>query len=206
MNPAKKGFTFIELIVVIFVYSLLLAGTIDIFVLSQRAQRKVAALEKLQDDARFLIQTITQSFQRNGLDYACYQQIGTVQLCGTSLDSANGVNILAIKNFEGKTVLFKHSEIEGECGDARSTPCLLISDNDASSWARGSSDGVKIDTLRFYISPDQNPFQLDENNDYASSQQPRLTVVFGGSAVIKGFREIANVFMQTTISSREYKR
>ncbi|MBI4272695.1 type II secretion system protein [Candidatus Uhrbacteria bacterium] len=203
----KPAFTFIELLVVIFIYSLLLAGTVDIFIQAQRAQRKVAALEKLQDDARFLIQTITQSFQAGGLDYSCYTQ-GQGQLCKRDLsdDSTEGVDILAIKNFEGKTIQFKHSVDPNECGDPRSSPCVLVSDNGGESWVRGSSEGVRIDTLSFYISPRKNPFELDADNEYLSHQQPRLTVVFGGTAAIKGFKETANIFIQTTISSREYKR
>ncbi len=202
----QRGFTFIELLVVIFIYSILLAGTVDIFVSAQRAQRKTAALEKLQDDARFLIQTITQSFQAGGLDYSCYQQTGQNLNCiqGLPEDTSVGIDILAIKNFEGKTIQFKQSG--DECSDSNSTPCVLVSDDNGNTWVQGSSEGVKVDTLKFYISPFQNPFQLGKDNDYLSSQQPRLTVVFGGTAAVKGFKETANIFIQTTVSSREYKR
>lgn len=205
----KPAFTFIELLVVIFIYSILLAGTIDIFIQAQRAQRKVAALEKLQDDARFLIQTITQAFQAGGLDYSCYTQ-GQGQLCKLDLPkkSTDAIEILAVKNFEGKTIQFKRSDLVQECSnDSKSTPCLLVSDTGGETWVQGSSEGVRVDTLHFYISPDQNPFELDpQSNDYLADQQPRLTVVFGGTAAIKGFKETARIFIQTTISSREYKR
>ncbi len=204
----KPAFTFIELLVVIFMYSILLAGTIDIFVQAQRAQRKVAALEKLQDDARFLIQTITQAFQAGGFDYSCYTQ-GQGQLCKKDLpqESNEAMDILAVKNFEGRTIQFKRSENSAECSaDIESTPCLLVSDNGGQTWVRGSSDGVKVNVLKFYISPSQNPFQLGQDNEYLAHQQPRLTIVFGGTAKIKRFKETANIFIQTTISSREYKR
>lgn len=209
INSVKKGFTFIELVVVVFIFSLLLAGTIDIFIQAQRAQRKVAALEKLQDDARFLMQTITQSFQLGNLDFDCYQRLdGTLGLCKKSIDISEGNDVLGIKTFEGKTILFRHSSLTGpgECIDANSTPCVMVSDNGAASWTPASSQGVRVDTLRFYISPDKNPFVLNENNEYVANAQPRVTVVFGAAAQIKGLKDAAKTFIQTTVSSREYKR
>ncbi len=214
----KKGFTFVELVVVIFIFSILLTGAIDIFVQAQRAQRKVAALEKLQDDARFLMQTITQSFQLGSLDFDCYQRPEkdkalNLGLCGDSIDTLEGNGILGIKTFEGKTILFAHSSLigegQGKCIDEESAPCVMVAEVSSAgepSWTPASSQGVRVETLQFYLSPDKNPFVLNDQNEYISNAQPRVTVVFGATAQIKRFKETAKTFVQTTISSREYKR
>lgn len=207
----KPGFTFMELLVVIFVFTILLAGAIDIFVRAQQAQRKVAAVEKLHADARYLLQTITQSLQGGGIDFDCYQDIqGNLGLCVKPIDTEEGNNQIALKRFDGSIVRFGQGgtvELEPQiCSDSKSTPCLIVSDDNGQTWAVASSQGVKINTLRFYITPTKTPFIMNDNHEYIADEQPKVTVVFDATAQIKGFKETANLSLQTTISSREYRR
>ncbi|MBI2483573.1 hypothetical protein HYV71_00100 [Candidatus Uhrbacteria bacterium] len=200
-----------ELLVVIFVFTILLAGAIDIFVRAQQAQRKVAAVEKLHADARYLLQTLTQSLQGGGIDFDCYEDLtgvsGQQELrCGKPIDLEAGNDQLALKRFDGSIVRFGHELKSDKCPDEKSTPCLAISDDNGQTWAVASSQGVKINTLRFYITPARSPFIKDDTNEYVADQQPKVTVVFDATAQIKGFKETANLSVQTTISSREYRR
>ncbi|MBI4250136.1 prepilin-type N-terminal cleavage/methylation domain-containing protein [Candidatus Uhrbacteria bacterium] len=205
------GFTFMELLVVIFVFTLLLAGAVDIFVRAQQAQRKVAATEKLHADARYLLQTITQALSGGGIDFGCYQDLrGNLGLCVTPIDLDVGNDQLALKRFDGSILRFGQGgtvELEPDiCLDEKSKPCLIISDDNGQTWSVASSQGVKINKLRFYITPDQTPFVMNDKNEYANDKQPKVTVIFDATAQIKGFKETANLSVQTTISSREYRR
>jgi len=206
------GFTFMELLVVIFVFTILLAGSIDIFVRAQQAQRKVAATEKLHADARYLLQTITQALSGGGIDFDCYKEFfGSGLRCFSQIDTINGNNQLALKRFDGSVLRFGLGGSTAElkpniCLDEKSKPCLIVSDDNGENWSVASSQGVKINKLRFYITPDQTPFVMNDKNEYATDQQPKVTVVFDATAQIKGFKETANLSVQTTISSREYRR
>lgn len=207
----KPAFTFMELLVVIFVFTILLAGAIDIFVRAQQAQRKVAAVEKLHADARYLLQTISQALQGGGIDFNCYQDLrGNLGLCVTPIDGESGNDQLALKRFDGSILRFGHggrTELEPNiCPDQNSTPCLIVSDDNGQTWTVASSQGVKINTLRFFITPTQTPFLMNDNHEYVADQQPKVTVVLDATAQIKGFKETATISAQTTISSREYRR
>ncbi|MDO8571922.1 MAG: type II secretion system protein [bacterium] len=192
----QRGFTFSELVVVISVFSITLVATTDIFMRSQRIQRRTAALERLQDDARYIMSKISSEVRAGAIEYAFYPS-GQIP--------ADGSEELALINFEGKKLRFKASS--EQCPDVQSTPCVLLSDDGGTSWGSATSKSITVERLYFYITPLKDPFFLDEaTNEFTADQQPRVTVVLALSAIVKGQQEPAKTTLQTTISTRAYKR
>lgn len=201
MSINQKGFTFSELVVVIGVFSLVLVATTDIFMRSQRIQRRTAALERLQDDARYIMNKVSSEVRAGAIDYTAY---GNPQI-----DSSNGNSELILTNFDGKKLRFKMSDDTTNtlCPDAQSAPCILMSDTNGASWGSMTGKSVRVERLYFYITPAKDPFLFDEaTNGYNADQQPRVTVVATLSTSVKGQNEPARTTLQTTISTRSYKR
>ncbi len=205
----RPGFTFMEMIVVVTIFSILIMATSDIFMRAQRTQRKTAALQRLQDDARFLTQKVTSELQAGSIDYADVAYTNA-QSCDAAAPSAikpiDGNSILALRRFDGSHLYIKKDDTSGVCVDEESTPCLAMSDDNV-TWSSASSRGVKIESLAFYISPDKDPFLFCEQSaTYLRNVQPRVTISLKASATVKGLRDAVKLSVQTTISSREYKR
>ncbi len=194
-----------EMIVVIALFSVLITATSDIFIRAQRTQRKTAALQRLQDDASYLMQKVASELQAGTLDYSAY---ANAQSCDDSqvstITPVSGNATLVFRRFDGSHLFIqKASDV---CVDEQSSPCFVVSD-DGTNWSSASSKGVKIESLLFYISPDKDPFTYcDANSAYLRNSQPRVTVVLTASAVVTGVKDPVRLSVQTTISSREYKR
>ncbi|MEK7649260.1 MAG: type II secretion system protein [Patescibacteria group bacterium] len=205
----RRGFTFMEMIVVVTIFSILMMATSDIFMRAQRTQRKTAALQRLQDDTRFLTQKITSELQAGSIDYA-NALYTNAQSCDVAAPSAitpvDGNAVLVLRRFDGSRLYVKKDDTAGVCVDETSTPCLAMSDDNA-TWSSASSKGVKVESLTFYISPDKDPFTFcDASATYLRDTQPRVTIALRASATVTGSKEPVVLSVQTTISSREYKR
>lgn len=204
-RKALPGFTFMEMIVVISLFSILMVATSDIFMRAQRTQRKTAALQRLQDDARYLMQKTATELQAGSIDYGQY---ANAQDCDdthvSAIKPADGNALLAFRRFDGSHLYLQKSD--SVCVDEQSTPCFAMSD-DGATWSSASSKGVKIESLFFYISPDKDPFTYcDASGAYLRDVQPRVTVNLTASATVAGVTEPVRLSVQTTLTSREYKR
>lgn len=211
------GFTFVEVILVLSIFSLLVVSISDLFMRAQASQRTTAALQKLQDDGRTILTRITQEVQTGGLDFDCYKVPGVI--CAEAISSANGNSILAIKTVNGTSLLLKAGTAAGAnaCIDSASTPCILISDDGGATWSSLTSQGIRLDTilsnnvavpkLGFYISPEKNPFVFDsQQQQYLSNEQPTVSIAFTLASPVKGSKNLSKISLQTTVATREYVR
>lgn len=200
----RRGFTFMEMIVVVLLFSLVMMATADLFIRSQRTQRKTAALQRLQDDVRFLINKMALELQLGSLDYGAYanaQQCGAAQ---SSINPLDGNDTLVVRRFDGSRLFIKKAD--DICVDAQSAPCFAVSE-DGTSWSAASGRGVKVETMKFFITPAKDPLVYCESEAaYVSDQQPRVTITLTVSATVTSVREPVELAVQTTISSRNYQR
>lgn len=188
-----KGFTLIELLVGLSIFLVASLFITDIFVISSRALRKGAAIQKVQSDARLIINTMGDQIRQGTINYGFYTS-----------GIANSVNILALLDVNNQPVIYRKSSSTFSstvCPTADSTPCLEFSRDGGTTWASVTSKDVKIQSLNFYIAPTTNPFIGGGPN-----VQPRVTVVMSLQGIGSQAEDQAPVFIQTTISSRQYLR
>ncbi|MBI2645354.1 type II secretion system protein [Candidatus Uhrbacteria bacterium] len=208
----SKGFTLVEMVITIFLFSLLIVIVSDVFSRAQQAQRRTVALQRLQDDMRFFINKISSSIRSGSVTYAWYVQPQHEAV------ASDGNTLLALTTFDGKKVLVRRgadTNIPAPtlCNDAdQGAPCmLLMSEDDGATWHRASSQDIHIDRLMFFIAPQKDPFPLEEQSDgsldYGANAQPKVTVSVRASSRVSGLRGKApSMTLQTTVSTREYKR
>ncbi len=207
----QKGFTLVEMIITIFLFSLLIVIVSDVFSRAQQAQRRTVALQRLQDDMRFFMNKIASGVRSGSVTYEWYAE-------PTHGISQNGNDTLALTTLDGKKLLVKRGKdtnapLPTPCDDAdQSVPCiLLMSEDNSATWQQASSGNVRIERLLFFVTPQKDPFSLEQQSDgfleYNAQTQPKITVSVSASSRVTGLRgSVPRMSLQTTVSSREYKR
>jgi len=194
---AKKGFSLMELLVVLGIFSTVVASATDIFLMASRAQRKIFALERTQADARFTMEAMAREVRTGSIDYVYY---------GEGMPASGAVEELALVDSAGKRIRFHKSADAGDCADASSAPCLMVT-IEGGGTAPITPKGVKVFSAVFYVSPNSDPGFFDEATaSYPVNLQPRVTIVLVMESAAQDPRERSIVQLQTTVTNRGYKR
>lgn len=194
---AQKGFSLMELLVVLGIFSTVVASATDIFLMAARSQRKVFSLERTQADARFTMEAMAREVRTGSINYAYYED---------GLPASGSVDELALVDSSGKGIRFHKSTEVADCADAASSPCLMVT-IEGGGTAPITPKGVKVYNVAFYISPNSDPGYFDmATASYPVNTQPRVTIVLVMESAAQDPRERSIVQLQTTVANRGYKR
>ncbi len=206
----QAGFTFIELLLVLAIFIVVVMASSDIFSRAQRAQQRALGIQRLQDDIRTVVTKIANDVRTGGIDYVCYANHALVNNpCGEAMDPVVGNTVLALKDAQDNSLIIKLAATAADgCSDAASAPCLLISDDAGATWNPLTGSGIKVDTTktRFFLQPTVDPCVLNDQNTYLSNQQPRVQIRLEESTEVRGIADPVHLSIQTLVSTREYKR
>lgn len=196
----SKGFTLLEMLVVLGIFSTVVASATDIFLMSSKAQRKVLAQEKVQADARFTLEVMAREARIDTIDYAYYAGAGGI---------VNPVSELAFIDPTNTPIRFKISDATTQsfCPHPTDTAktCMLAIIGNGVPVAITPKD-VIVRGAKFYITPPLDPNQYDSGLDaYIANAQPAITMLLGVETSQAGGNKSV-VYVQTTISSRIYRR
>jgi prepilin-type N-terminal cleavage/methylation domain-containing protein len=199
-RSSSAGFTLMEMLVAISLFSLIIATAADIFMMASRSQRKVFDLQAMQASSRFTIEAIVREIRTGTIDYNYYFGRG------------NGMQMperaLALIGSDELPIKFYTSDQSNEqyCQDELSRPCLLV---EVGSYdpAPLSPRGVRVRSVDFFISPDSSPFEYNvSTSGYDSDVQPSVTVLLSLESVGRKSGERTYLDLQTTATSRKYVR
>ena len=183
-----------ELLVVMALFSLTVAMASDIFLLSNRAQRRVIAITGAQADLRFSLEAMTREIRTGKIDFDRYATTGGIALPASHL---------IIQSSQGSREDFYRETSKTIC-PAGSTGCLALSVDGGPAQAL-TSTGVTVAKLSFYISPQQDPFTQLPTGAYAANTQPTVTIAIEALTTNTG-QEVQTITAQTTVASRIYAR
>ncbi|MBI4117524.1 MAG: prepilin-type N-terminal cleavage/methylation domain-containing protein [Parcubacteria group bacterium] len=184
------GFTLVEVIVSMSIFSFLIVTVTGIMIRSLGAQNKTLNVARLQADAQNVFGRFIDDIKTHTIDYAYSGYSGGLTLPASEL---------ALVDDEGSTVVYRSGD--SVCPDLSSSPCLEVSYDQGVSWNAATSRGVRLPSLRFFIMPQQNPFERS-GGAYASNRQPEVTI----TAAFQTAKGDHTLFLQNTISSRVYER
>jgi len=197
MRHGRRGFSLMEMLVVLGIFSTVVTAATDIFMLANRAQRKIFSLERTQADARFTMEAMAREIRTGSIDYAHY---------GAALGDPGPVPELALIDSAGKKILFRKSDSAADCADAASTPCLLVSLDDGASAAI-TPKGVRLFNAAFYLLPKADPTHFNPDTGvFDADVQPHVTIVLIMESVVQDPRDRSIVYLQSTVENRGYKR
>lgn len=187
----KKGFSLIELIVVMALFLTLMLVVSDIFLSVSMVQRKTLAYQQAANDLQFNLEQIVQQIRLNKIDYDYYG--------GTA---SGAVEKMALRNRDSQLILFE--KVSGHCPAGVET-CISRTVGDQSAII--TADNVNIEKLAFNIVPEKNPYDFNAaENKFLSDEQPLVTISLVGKTLAPIESDQKEIFLQTSVESRLYIR
>ncbi|MDD2785528.1 MAG: prepilin-type N-terminal cleavage/methylation domain-containing protein [Patescibacteria group bacterium] len=191
-----KGFTVVELLVVMVLFSISITILTQTYITFIRLSHRTGNAATLQQDMRFTFEYMTRNLRNIPIDYPALPK---------TLDNTTSTLRLKDPSQTDAWILTKTLAGDARCGDAPDVSCLVVSTDGGFNWAPVTSKHVNVETFKVLIRPMATPFALS-GNDYTSDQQPFVTVQMRLSYITKVEKEKVNLTAQTTISSRVYVR
>jgi prepilin-type N-terminal cleavage/methylation domain-containing protein len=185
---SQKGFTLIEALVAMAIFVVVVAVGAGIFLTISRAQQKAINVSETQKDARFALEAMVKEVRMGTIDYQYYED--------NDLDLSKKISELAIVSSNQEYLVFRQS------ADSK----LEVAINAAyqkkpTNFQPMVREGVKIQTLNFYISPFSSPYK-----EGAIRKQPRATIILRSEIQDqKNPERNIKVDLETTVTSRVYK-
>lgn len=198
-NNKNKGFTLVEVLVSLFVFSLLSVAISSVYIAFSKAQTRTKVSQKLLNDMQYSMEMMAREIRNNeivdfdpdctellGDDYgSCIlfkKEDGSVSAFATSTDDSLYYLNLTLNTEEGQ--IYYPSD---------NTSITKLLDEELNN--------ANINLLKFDISPNTNPYEDESNNEH-----PRVTIGLDVDYVSDREVEQINYFLQTTVSSRIYRR
>ncbi|MFH0951645.1 MAG: prepilin-type N-terminal cleavage/methylation domain-containing protein [Patescibacteria group bacterium] len=197
-----RGFTLIEILIAITLFSITIVVAVDVIVAYTKLQNRGVIQQTLGSDARFVMESIARQMRLGTIDYDYYadppDESGEIYL------TAGPINKLAIKDNANNVTLYRLNT-----GTDKVEVSNDIYDIGGGTWTSITPDDIEISRLDFYISPAVDPFALQDpvpaaDSKYKSDEQPRVTIVM--SSISNKTNPPVEKHLQTTISSRFYVR
>lgn len=197
----KNGFTLMEMVVALGIFSIGVVAATSIMVRSNRIQSRIITSDRTQSEMRRILDAMAQQVRDDSIDYSYYQS----RFGGAGINRPD--TTLALRDASNNAFQYRLSVPgeEGLCPDAQSAPCVLYVTN--STTTAISPKGTNISGLSFYISPTSDPFTVNPvTGVYDNNLQPRVTIVFTLTSLGARVEDTSVVHLQTTIASRAYQR
>ena len=214
LKPTRPGFTVIEMIITMAVFSIVLGVIIQIFIFTSRTQRSGRSVQEAYAEARTVVETMSREIQNGSIDYSYY----TGDPPPESLNAA--VNVAALRDSQGQAVRFRcvnqgtndlcdTSTNHGQIQMCRGSGCS----SENNSWASLTDDVTYVTGWRVWLGPANDPFQrdldypsTDHDSPYLSNEQSWLTAVISVLPRPVSGHDLPEVRLQSTVSSRTYLR
>jgi len=239
MRGSRKGFTVMEMLIVVALFAMLGVVIVNVYLLSLSAQRQTVSRQNTTANLRYVVESIAHQIRTGEVDYtAPYLDDGDMGIQGSEKE-------LFLKDAEGNS--YAYFVVNGE---------LLVSYNGQVSKLTNLSE-VKVFDQAFYIDPPTDPFFEERCNDGLAltgclataptkpvctindattnerlgycqctsdiqcksqhcdapsgvclplNRQPRVTIVIGSEATAVREIEVKRLYLQTTITSRTFRR
>ena len=235
-HETRRGFTLIEILVVLGIFTVLGVLIVNVFLLSLRSQRQASYRQETLANLRFVMETMAQNIRTSEIDYSFPYDPQVLNLRLGSGRVSYGLNSL------GEIILTTETS-------TGSQSALLT-----------TADDVVVFEMNFFIDPPQDPFTEERCNvdahcsvnssgctindpdadikDFRAGfcicdastecnltsncaanegpagqglclpfdRQPRVTISLGFNAAGPRASEQPSLYLQTTVSSRVYKR
>ena len=139
----KNGFTLLEMIFAIGLFSMVITVVMGVFVKSSQIQRKVIELHTIQREGNFMIEMMS-------------REIRTATVMDVDQEGNNNSSV-EFTNYVGDTVKYCRANAGGFCTEDDSGDYLTRRVNGVNQIV--SSSNIKIDSLKFYVPDDFNVSQ-----------------------------------------------
>ncbi|MEK9166540.1 MAG: prepilin-type N-terminal cleavage/methylation domain-containing protein [Patescibacteria group bacterium] len=184
---SSSGFTLIEMIVSLSIFSLVMAMSLTALLTVSQAQKQAIGAKNNFDNLSFSLEAMTKEIKA-GASFDCIPSTPALDNCPYSVsDPGTGGSALTFINNEGRQVTYSLSPARQLIRQTNTAPC-----NNAPFFCPISALSVKITRLVFYVS----------GASLTDNEQPRVTTIMEGQS--PGFKpgQLARFNLQTTATPR----
>ncbi len=193
----KFGFTLVETVVALAVFSVATTYAVSVFVQSNTVQKRTANVQRVLADARYALEVMAREVRLGSLDYD-YYLTQDIDLNNMPLTQNNA--ILAVRDADNSQILFRRAQ-SAQAGR------YVIQVYASGQWLDITPEDLSVVRLSFYIFPAQDPFSWnDQLNGYQTDEQPRVTIILESKSLHPDLAEAKATSLQTTVTTRKYVR
>lgn len=197
----RRGFTLIETIIATSIFVIAGVAASSIFLSAQKATQRTIAGERVGADVRWVMERMAEDIRLSAVDYS--------QFIGGRI-VANPLKALPLITEEDASLVYGLSANPEVCG-AADVQCITVTRGSSSAGEAGPAVeaamtpvGINVRRLAFYVWPTADPFALA--GDGRVIGQPKVTIVLETETIGTRKEEQARISLQTTVSTRVYKR
>ena len=183
-SKQKNGFLLMEMIIATALFLTVTTISIGIFLSVTKANTKINAMQKVENEIRYIVEMISKEIKIGTIYYDYYDIV-------YSDNFDNPISILALTDNADNVSYFKLNE----------NGVIQMSLDNGTNWSDLSTDNIIVDSLDFYLLPDSDPFKPGSTE----VSQPMVTL-FLEAHYNKGDSSDGKIRVQTTISSRQYEK
>lgn len=158
-TQSGAGFTLIEVIIAVAVFSITVVMAVNLFIVFVQQQRRTLNQQELQNDARSVMEQIAKDVREGSVDYEYYAANFALELTKLfsqlSSTSANA-ECLVLRDSLNAQILYRLNNEVIERLEA-TTPSLAAC-NGLAGWEAISPDNLTVASFVFAISPSEDPF------------------------------------------------
>ncbi len=141
----QGGFTLIEMIIVLAIFSVLIVIITDVFLMAMRAQQQTARRQQAASVVRNIVETIARQVRTSEIDYASY---GPVGVAAPAAD-------LYLRDQSGRLFHYYYDDSVAGAENIK----VAVDGQTAANLV--DSGAVRVRSLKFYVSPDTDPFAVE---------------------------------------------
>ncbi len=189
----KKGFSLIEMLVVMAVFMTIMLVVSDIFLSVSSSQKSSLIKQRVMVDMQYTLEQVAQMIRLGQLDY---------RSGSSSSPNLNQYEHLKLISSTGEKMMIGMDD--SNCDSPAETCLVLIKNEVVTVLSPPSFNVTRFDFIR---TPSESPYQFNQfTQKYKSDAQPQVTVLLEGVSTIETEKSIKPILLQTTISSRYYER
>ncbi|OGY84441.1 MAG: hypothetical protein A3F54_00690 [Candidatus Kerfeldbacteria bacterium RIFCSPHIGHO2_12_FULL_48_17] len=200
----QQGFSLIEIIITLAIFSIVSLVAIDVFLLVSKNQDRFTSQQTVEDDSRFVITQLTRNIQAGEIDYDFYNAVAEIDIA-----DATGRGVLALRDKAGQQIVYRRASVDPtkpwQGGGQTLEVCFAGCELPGADWENLTSIEVKVIDAQFWVHPVVSPWQAESDGSYAVNTQPYVTVMYGVQGKNDSNQE-NTIQLQTTVVSRFYQR
>lgn len=199
------GFTLVEMLVAISIFAVVATLAASLFSTFANNQNKTKVSQELLNNSQYVLEIISREVKNNEIIAFGAQQCQDLDLIYTQC-------LLFVRE-SGETAGFVYDSMDQSLAyvllDCQKdgviySDCDIASTQEPTILLSADYNQTRIDDLAFVLKPDDfNPY-FDQSGSY--NQQPQVTIKLKVSYPSSRLAEQATHYLQTTVSSRVYKR
>jgi len=139
----NRGFTLIEMLVTLSIFSVVVLLTMNTFLSSFASQKRLIEMQSVQREGSYIMETLSRE----------------IRMATEMTDYDNNDSSITFKNYSGEDVIYCRADEDASCSDADNGDYFAYGPDAGNMEIMNSSD-IVVDSLRFYvptISPNNQP-------------------------------------------------